>query len=72
MKMWKDWNERDLKYCRDHGIELIIPPPDETAKIKEVLAVERKKTAADLDKQGFPGTEVLDFINERIAHYEGQ
>ena len=72
MNMWKDWNERDLKYCRDHGIELITPPPDETAKIKEVLEVEKKVTAANLDKQGFPGTEVLDFINERIAYYEGQ
>jgi TRAP-type C4-dicarboxylate transport system substrate-binding protein len=71
-KMWVKWNDRDIQFCKDNNIQLITPTPEETAKMEAVMDSVRKKTAADLDKKGFPGTKILQFILERIAHYDGK
>jgi TRAP-type C4-dicarboxylate transport system substrate-binding protein len=71
-KMWMEWNDRDIKFCNENNIKLITPSPEETAKMNAVMESARKKTAADLDKKGFPGTKILQFITERIAYYDSK
>ncbi len=69
-KMWINWNDRDIQFCKDNNIKLVTPTPEETAKMKAVMNQVRKETAADLDKKGYPGTKMLEFILERIDYYD--
>jgi TRAP-type C4-dicarboxylate transport system substrate-binding protein len=71
-KMWIKWNDRDLQFCKENNIKLITPTPEEITKMEAVMDSVRKKTAADLDKKGFPGTKILEFIMKRIAYYDGK
>ena len=69
IKYWSEEYENAIKYCKDEGIELAYPSREEKAKLVAIIERNRDKVGADLDAKGYPGTEIVRFIRERIEHY---
>jgi TRAP-type C4-dicarboxylate transport system substrate-binding protein len=69
IKCWSELYDDSSKYSKAAGIELIDPPPEEKAKLVAIIERSRDKVGADLDAKGYPGTEIVRFIRERVEHY---
>lgn len=54
----------------NHGVEVIELSEAEQQKFIDILNSSKKSIASDWDKQGLPGTELLDKIIELSANYE--
>ncbi len=68
-KLWVDAYENNLKYFRAEGVEVIRPTPQEKARIVSIVERVRDKVGTDLDGKGYPGTEIVRYIRERVEHY---
>ena len=69
IRYWGESFDNSVKYCNDNGIELVYLSPDEKAKWIAIIDRAREKVADDLEKKGYPGKEILRFINDRIRYY---
>lgn len=61
--------EEAKEYFKKTGVQMVKPNPDEMAKWSAIIEKAREKTARELDQKGYPGTEVLKFIRERLEFY---
>lgn len=61
-KGWDKFDSEAEEANKKSGIEYIDLTPEEKAKWREKLAPVKNDYAADLDKKGLPGTEVLNFM----------
>jgi TRAP-type C4-dicarboxylate transport system substrate-binding protein len=68
-KLWVEAYEENLKYFKAEGIEVIRPTPQEKARILAIVERVRDRVGADLDSKGYPGTEIVRFIRERVEQY---
>jgi TRAP-type C4-dicarboxylate transport system substrate-binding protein len=69
IKCWSELYDDCMKYSKAERIELVYPRGDEKAKLVTVIERSRDKVGADLDAKGYPGTEIVRFIRERVEHY---
>lgn len=69
VRYWSAGYENAKKYCQTEGIELVSLPQEERAKLNAILERHREKVGADLDAKGYPGTEIVKFIRERVESY---
>ena len=69
LKCWSGEHDKYKKYCQTEGIELVYPAGEEKAKLVPIIERNRDKVGADLDAKGYPGTEIVRFIRERVEHY---
>ena len=69
IRYWSAGYENAKKYCEAEGIELVYTSPEEKAKLVSIIEHNRDKVGADLDAKGYPGTEIVKFIRERVEHY---
>ena len=69
VRCWSELYNDSMKYSKAEGIELIYPPREEKAKLATIIERSRDKVGTDLDAKGYPGTEIVRFIRERIGHY---
>jgi TRAP-type C4-dicarboxylate transport system substrate-binding protein len=69
IRYWSAGYENAKKYCEAEGIELIYPTPEEKAKLVSIVERNRDKVGADLDAKGYPGTEIVKFIRDRVEYY---
>jgi TRAP-type transport system periplasmic protein len=66
---WIELLEDDNKYFKTEGIQVIHLSPQERARWTPIIERARDRVGADLDAKGYPGTEIVRFIRERVAHY---
>jgi len=71
-KYWSSFYDDCVDYSKKNNIELINLPAAEKKKWLDVINGVRKQAGLDLDKQGYPGTELIKFIDERIEYYGKQ
>jgi TRAP-type transport system periplasmic protein len=69
IKYWTEAFDDAVKYCKAEGIELVDPSPAEKEKLLAIFERNRDKVGAELDAKGYPGTELVRFIRERVKHY---
>jgi len=69
MAYWSAGYENAKKYCETEGVELVSLSREEKAKLVAIYERNRDKVGADLDAKGYPGTEIVKFIRERVEHY---
>jgi TRAP-type C4-dicarboxylate transport system substrate-binding protein len=69
IRYWIEAYAETEKYCKDNGVQLVTLSGEDLKKWNEVVQGVGVKMAKDLDAKGYPGTELLRFINERIKHY---
>jgi TRAP-type C4-dicarboxylate transport system substrate-binding protein len=79
-----EWGKQDMietkrasekagyQYLQDKGVQLIDLSADEYARWDAAVAPVFDKIAADLDKAGYPGTELVKFALERARFYYSQ
>ncbi len=72
IKYWSEAFKECVQYCMENNIELVYLSSEEQARWTSIIDRSKEKVAAKLDKQGYPGTEILRFINERIKHHTRQ
>jgi TRAP-type C4-dicarboxylate transport system substrate-binding protein len=68
-KFWAAAYEDNIKYFKTEGIELVQLTREERARWTPIVERNRDKVGADLDTKGYPGTEIVKFIRERVEHY---
>jgi len=68
-KYWAGFYDDCVKYSKENGIELVNFAPEEKAKWMAIINQVRRDAGKDLDKKGYPGTELIQFIDERIDFY---
>jgi len=66
---WTELLEDDNKYFKTEGIQIIHLSPQERARWTPIIERARDRVGVDLDAKGYPGTEIVRFIRERVAHY---
>jgi TRAP-type C4-dicarboxylate transport system substrate-binding protein len=69
VKYWSAGYENAKKYCQAEGIELVHLSKEEQTEFDTIVERNRDKVGADLDAKGYPGTEIVRFIRERVEHY---
>jgi TRAP-type C4-dicarboxylate transport system substrate-binding protein len=69
LKIWVEAFDNALKYFKDEGVEYVRLSPEERARWTPIVDRARDRVGADLDAKGFPGTEIVQFIKERVKHY---
>jgi TRAP-type C4-dicarboxylate transport system substrate-binding protein len=69
IQCWSELYDDSIKYCKASGIELVYPSAEEKAKLVTIIERSRDKVGADLDAKGYPGTEIVQFIRDRVEHY---
>jgi len=69
IKFWVEAYENALKYFKAEGVELVRLSPEEKARWIPIIERARDRVGADLDAKGYPGTEIVGFIRERVKHY---
>jgi len=69
IEYWSKLFEDSIKYCNANDIELIYPPREQRAKLMSIIELSRDKVGEDLDTKGYPGTEIVQFIRERVKRY---
>jgi TRAP-type C4-dicarboxylate transport system substrate-binding protein len=62
-------DQSGIAWAKKQGMEFITLKREERAKWLSVIGPEQDKMAADLDSKGYPGTEVLKFVRERMDVY---
>ncbi len=70
IKYGSDVYEDAVKYCKTEGIDMVTLPKEDMNKYSAIAERTRDQVAAELDNKGYPGTEIVRFIRERIKHYE--
>lgn len=68
-KYWSEFYDDCVKYAKENGIELVNFSPEEKARWIKIVNQVRENTGKELDKKGYPGTELIKFIDERIDYY---
>lgn len=68
-KFWSDSYEEAKKYFKTEGVELVELSREERARWVPIVEHARDRVGADLDAKGYPGTEIVRFIRERVEHY---
>jgi TRAP-type C4-dicarboxylate transport system substrate-binding protein len=63
--------ESAIQFCKEvtPGYEFYTPTPEEREAWYAPLQELRQKMAADIDAQGYPGTEVYEYAQERTKYY---
>jgi TRAP-type C4-dicarboxylate transport system substrate-binding protein len=69
LKIWVDAFDNAMKYFKAEGVEYVHLSPEERARWTPLIDRARDRVGADLDTKGYPGTEIVRFIRERIGHY---
>jgi len=69
MNRWVASNEDAKKYLKAEGVEMVYLPNDEKEKLVSLYNRSCDKIGADLDAKGYPGTEIVRFIRERLKYY---
>jgi TRAP-type C4-dicarboxylate transport system substrate-binding protein len=68
-KVWSDLLEEAKKYFKAEGIEWIQLSREEKARWIPIIENSRDRVGKTLDGKGYPGTEVIRFIRERVEYY---
>jgi hypothetical protein len=58
-----------LKYFKAEGAEVVRLSPQEGARWMPIIDHARERVGAELDAKGYPGTEIVKYMRERIEHY---
>ena len=69
IKSWAGTLESSKKYFEKSGIEMIYLTGEEQQKLMRAYNAMCDETAKQLNAKGYPGTEVVEFIRERVKHY---
>lgn len=72
IKCWSDLAEDSMKYLKSAGIEFVQLSPQEKMELDNITEGVRDKIGRDLDAKGLPGTELIQFIRERVRFYANQ
>jgi TRAP-type C4-dicarboxylate transport system substrate-binding protein len=66
--------QKAIDWCKEAtpGYEFYTPTPEEYALWYAPLGPLRAKMAADIDAQGYPGTAVYEYAQERVKYYRAQ
>lgn len=68
-KVWSGLFEETKKYFKAEGVEFIRLSPEERARWVPIVERTRDAVGATLDAKGYPGTEIVRYIRERVEHY---
>ena len=66
---WIKQYDSTTAYCKANDIKLIPPSPEDQKRWHQLLDQEYAAIAKDLDAKGYPGTDLIKFIKERVAYY---
>ena len=69
LKLFSVQHEDAKKYLKAEGVEMVHLTGEEKEKLVSVYNRSCDKIGADLDAKGYPGTEIVRFIRERVEHY---
>ncbi|RJR49162.1 MAG: hypothetical protein C4576_07355 [Desulfobacteraceae bacterium] len=69
IKYFAALQEETTKYFKASNMEMIYLKGAEKQMFEEVYASVRQQVGKDLDAKGYPGTEIVRFITERVKHY---
>jgi TRAP-type C4-dicarboxylate transport system substrate-binding protein len=69
MKFWADSFEENKEYFKAEGVELVELSREEKARWVPIVENARDRVGKTLDEKGYPGTEIVRFIRERVEHY---
>jgi TRAP-type C4-dicarboxylate transport system substrate-binding protein len=68
-KVWSDLLEESKNYFKAEGIEFVQLSREEKARWIPIIENARDRVGKTLDGKGYPGTEIVQFIRERVEHY---
>ena len=69
VKMVDESDKAGIEFGKKLGMEFIELAPEERKRWFSIIGPVQDQMAADLDAKGYPATEVLRFVRERMAHY---
>ena len=69
LKMWEGTDRAGRDYANSLGHEFISLSPEEREKWMAAIEGAQDEIAIEIDRKGYPGTKVLQFIRERITRY---
>jgi TRAP-type C4-dicarboxylate transport system substrate-binding protein len=69
IKVWTDLFEESKKYFKTEGVEFVRLSPEERERWTPIIERARDRVGADLNAKGVPGTEIVQFIRERVKYY---
>ena len=72
IKCWSDLADDSMKYLKSAGIEFLQLSPEEQTQLNNINEGVRNKIGQDLDEKGLPGTELIQFIRDRVRLYANQ
>jgi TRAP-type C4-dicarboxylate transport system substrate-binding protein len=67
--IWMNAYESAKKYFNQEGVELVTLSNQERARWTPIVEKARARVGRDLDKKGLPGTEIVNYIKERVDYY---
>ena len=72
IKCWSDLADDSMEYLKSAGLKFVQLSSDEKMQLDNITEGVRNKIGKDLDKKGLPGTELIQFIRERVRFYANQ
>jgi TRAP-type C4-dicarboxylate transport system substrate-binding protein len=69
-KFWDEAFEKVKPYFKETGVEIVSITPAEKARWAAAMERARDRVGKDLDGKGLPGTEIVQYIRERVKFYE--
>jgi TRAP-type C4-dicarboxylate transport system substrate-binding protein len=69
LDLWINAMDKAKKYFAENGVEMVSLSDKERARWTPIVDNARARVGADLDKKGLPGTEIVNFIKERVEYY---
>jgi TRAP-type C4-dicarboxylate transport system substrate-binding protein len=69
IKAFDDADADGIEYAKKLGMEFITLSPQERTRWMSIIGPVQDKQAAEYDVKGYPDTEILKFIRDRIAAY---
>ena len=61
-----------IEYAKSKNFEFTTLSPEELSKWRDMITPVQQGWAKDLDSRGLPGTQLMQFQQERLAFYESQ
>jgi TRAP-type C4-dicarboxylate transport system substrate-binding protein len=68
-KVWTDLFEESEKYFKTEGVEIVQLSREEKARWIPIIEHARDRVGETLNGKGYPGTEIVRFIRERVEYY---
>jgi TRAP-type transport system periplasmic protein len=69
-KFWDEAFDKVKPYFKETGVEIVNLTPAEKARWVTILSHARDRVGKELDAKGLPGTEIVQYIRERLKAYE--